>query len=158
MAGATSPQLHLVDAHAGPDSVGDAELVARAQGDSEAFAALYRRYVTAIYRYCFHRLSSHAAAEDATSEIFLKAFSGIRSYRNERSFRSWLFAIAHNTVTDSYRSYHPQESIEAAARMFDPTGPPRTRPSLRKASDQPTPCCNRSPRNRRESSSCGWPG
>jgi RNA polymerase sigma-70 factor (ECF subfamily) len=124
MAGATSPQLHLVDAHAEPDSVGDAELVARAQGDPEAFAALYRRYLTAIYRYCFHRLSSHTAAEDATSDIFLKAFSSIRGYRNERSFRSWLFAIAHNTVTDIYRSYHPQESIDSAALLFDPDRSP----------------------------------
>jgi RNA polymerase sigma-70 factor, ECF subfamily len=127
MAGAFSPQLHLVEAQPATDPIGDSELVARAQGDSEAFAALYRRYIEPVYCYCYHRLSSHAAAEDATSDIFLKAFSGIRGYRNERSFRSWLFAIAHNTVTDSYRAHHPQEPIEAAARVFDPAPSPEDR-------------------------------
>ena len=81
MAGALSPQLHLVAAQPAGEPIGDAELGARAQGDSEAFAALYRRYIEPVYRYCYHRLSSHAAAEDATSEIFLKAFSGIRPRR-----------------------------------------------------------------------------
>ena len=70
------------------------------------------------------------AAEDATSEIFMKAFTGIRGYRQERSFRSWLFAIAHNTITDSYRTHRPQEPIEAAAWLLDPEPSPEERAML----------------------------
>ena len=130
MAGSPSPHLQIVEPQPAPEPVGDDELVARAQGDPESFAVLYRRYVNPIYRYCFHRLSSQMAAEDATSEIFMKAFTGIRGFRNERSFRSWLFAIAHNTVTDSYRASRPQELIEAAACMHDPDPSPEDRAVL----------------------------
>jgi RNA polymerase sigma-70 factor, ECF subfamily len=130
MAGATSPHLQIVDPQPARELVGDEVLVARAQGDPEAFAALYRRYVNPVYRYCFHRLSSQMAAEDTTSEIFMKAFTGIRGFRNERTFRSWLFAIAHNTVTDNFRAHRPQEPIEAADWLLDPDPSPEERAVL----------------------------
>jgi RNA polymerase sigma-70 factor (ECF subfamily) len=125
--GASSPHLHLVDTPPVIDPGSDAELVARAKGDATAFAALYRRYVDAVYRYCYHRLGARMAAEDATSEIFIKAFTGSRGCRNERSFRSWLFAIAHNTVTDSYRGRHIDEPIESAASLLDSAPGPEDR-------------------------------
>ena len=123
MSALRSPHLHLLDTPPAGDD-GDAELVARAKGDPQAFAALYRRYVDAVYRYCAHRLGGRQAAEDATSEIFVKAFTGIRTCRDDRSFRSWLFAIAHHVVTDSYRARRPDEQIEAAADVFDPAPNP----------------------------------
>ncbi len=50
----------------------DAEdaLVARSCGDPQAFAPLYDRYFDAVYRYCYHRLGSWDAAEDAASLVF----------------------------------------------------------------------------------------
>lgn len=88
---------------AGEDGASDAELAARAITDREAFAALYLRYVEAVYRYCYHRLGDQASAEDATSLVFTRALAGLSHYRERGSFRSWLFAIAHNVVTDLAR-------------------------------------------------------
>jgi RNA polymerase sigma-70 factor (ECF subfamily) len=119
MSALRSPHLHLLDTPPTGDD-GDAELVARAKGDPQAFAALYRRHVDPVYRYCANRLGGRQAAEDATSEIFVKAFTSIRACRDDRSFRSWLFAIAYHVVTDSYRARRPDEPIEAAAEVFDP--------------------------------------
>ena len=115
----TSPHLHLVNTPPVIDPGSDAELVARAKGDAPSFAALYCRYVDTVYRYCYHRLGTRQLAEDATSEIFLKAFTGLRGCRDERSFRSWLFAIAHNAVTDSYRGRHVDVPLELAALLLD---------------------------------------
>jgi RNA polymerase sigma-70 factor (ECF subfamily) len=117
-------QLHRVETLPSHDRDGDAELVARAKVDPQAFAGLYRRHVDAIFRYCAHRLGGRQAAEDATSEIFVKALAGIRSCRDGRAFRGWLFAIAHNVVTDGYRARHPDEPIEAADGIFDPAPNP----------------------------------
>jgi RNA polymerase sigma-70 factor (ECF subfamily) len=75
--------------------------------DRVAFAALYREYVGAVYRYCFYRLGTREQAEDATSQIFLKALAALPSRRAGESFRSWLFAIAHNVVADVYRAKRP---------------------------------------------------
>ncbi len=130
MAGAPLPQLHLVVSPPGIDPGSDAELVARAKGDAQAFAELYRRYVDIIYRYCYRRLGDRTATEDATSEIFTKAFTGIARFRETSSFRSWLFSIAHNTVSDSFRSFRADEPIDSASSVLDPAPGPEERALL----------------------------
>lgn len=85
----------------------EAALIAAARMDRQAFAPLYERYVTPIYRYCYHRLGHREAAEDATSLVFTKALAALPRYRPTGSFRSWLFAIAHNTVIDLARGSTP---------------------------------------------------
>ena len=80
-------------------------LVVRARQDRRAFAALYDTYVDPVYRYCFRRLGSREMAEDATSLVFAKALAALPSYHDDGpSFRSWLFAIAHNVITDVLRA------------------------------------------------------
>ena len=81
----------------------DAALAARVLADREAFATLYARYVESVYRYCFHRLGDPTVAEDATSQVFVRALAALPRYRERGSFRSWLFAIAHNVVSDLLR-------------------------------------------------------
>ncbi|CAN5688827.1 sigma-70 family RNA polymerase sigma factor [soil metagenome] len=82
----------------------DARVVALAKLDPAAFAQLYRRYVDGVFRYCVHRLGTREQAEDATSQIFLKALAALPSHRPGGSFRGWLFTIAHNVITDTYRA------------------------------------------------------
>lgn len=81
----------------------DEALVIAAQADPAAFAALYLRYVDLVYRFCYRRLGERTAAEDATSRIFERSLRALPRYR-AGSFRSWLFTIARNTITDLYRS------------------------------------------------------
>ncbi|MBI4498224.1 MAG: sigma-70 family RNA polymerase sigma factor [Chloroflexi bacterium] len=92
------PLAHSRDA-APPD---DAALVTAVREDPQAFASLYERYLGPVYRYCYVRLGSREAAEDAASEVFLKAFAGISGYR-DGVFAAWLFRIAHNVVVNSHR-------------------------------------------------------
>jgi RNA polymerase sigma factor (sigma-70 family) len=96
----------------------EAELVAAARTDRRAFAILYRRYVDPIYRYCYRRLGSREAAEDATSLVFVKALEALPRYRSG-SFRGWLFTIAHNVVADSYRSGRSPHPLEATTELED---------------------------------------
>ncbi len=97
----------------------DAALVASAQVDPAAFAGLYRRYLEPIHAYCWYRLGSREAAEDATSQIFLKALTALPHYRGDRTFRSWLFTIAHNVVVDHYRGHRPSRPLDDAAEVVD---------------------------------------
>lgn len=85
-----------------PETPPDADLIAAARTDPDAFLALYERYVDRIYGYCFARLGDCAAAEDATSEVFTKAFAAIGRYQ-DGIFAAWLFRIAHNVVVDARR-------------------------------------------------------
>lgn len=119
MAETTGPPIRHLSALPPIELGSDAELVARAKGDSYAFTGLYRRYVPAIYRYCLHRLGDPTAAEDATSETFLKAFAALHRCRDGAAFRSWLFAIAHNVVTDSFRARRPAQPIDLVETVVD---------------------------------------
>jgi RNA polymerase sigma-70 factor (ECF subfamily) len=99
-------------------------LVARARSDREAFGLLYDRYLDPVYRYCYRRLQTPEAAEDATSLVFAKALAGLPRYRdNGPSFRSWLFAIAHNVITDDLRSRRTMEPLSAAEEIADRSSP-----------------------------------
>jgi RNA polymerase sigma-70 factor (ECF subfamily) len=102
------------DATADDPARDDAELVALAQRDRQAFALLYRRYVGDVYRFCDRRLGSREAAEDATATTFKRALEAIDSCRDGSAFRSWLFAIARNVVNDSYRVGRSDRSLDEA--------------------------------------------
>jgi RNA polymerase sigma-70 factor (ECF subfamily) len=103
--------------------VPDAELVARARGDPQAFATLYDRYQGPIYRYCLRQLPDREAAEDATSAVFVKALAGLASYRDD-SFRGWLFTIAFHEVADRWRAGRPDSGLPAAMELADPAATP----------------------------------
>jgi RNA polymerase sigma factor (sigma-70 family) len=87
----------------------DADLVRAARSDPGAFAALYRRYVAAVYRYARVRVGSSEAAEDITSCVFLDALAGLPKYRESGQFPGWLFTIARRNVQDYYRQLAREE-------------------------------------------------
>lgn len=89
----------------------EATLVARAKGDRQAFAQLYARYLDPVYRYCYRRLGSQQAAEDATSRTFQRALTALPGFRGG-SFGAWLFAIARNVVADSFSRERPEPPLD----------------------------------------------
>lgn len=92
-------------------------LIERAKSDPEAFGMLYDRHFAQIYRFVFSRLRDQTAAEDVTSEVFLKALRSIPRYQyTGRPFTAWLYQIAVNTINDRYRSSRPTVDLDD---MFD---------------------------------------
>jgi RNA polymerase sigma-70 factor (ECF subfamily) len=116
-------------AHAGGRAVDpradDAVLVAAARAQPEAFTFLYDRYAVQVYSYCYLKLGSRDAAEDAMSEVFLKALTDLNHYRGG-AFGGWLLRIAQYTIADTYRRQHrrgPTLPIEAAGHLAGPEAP-----------------------------------
>lgn len=107
------------------DEPDDATLVAAAQADPRAFGPLYERYVERVYRYCHARLGKRELAEEATSEVFLKALSALGRYK-DGLFVAWLFRIAHNVVVDFHRRRRSPAPLEAAGELVDPARPPES--------------------------------
>jgi RNA polymerase sigma-70 factor (ECF subfamily) len=98
----------------------DVWLVATAKADPCAFAPLYARYFDPVYRYCYRQLGSPEAAADAAAQVFTKAIAALPGYReHQASFRSWLFAIAHNVLVDEARARRPTAPLDAALNMAD---------------------------------------
>jgi RNA polymerase sigma-70 factor, ECF subfamily len=80
----------------------DLTVVLRAVVDRDAFAPLYEKYLTPIYRRCFGHLRDADEAWDATRVTFHKALAGLDGFRGG-SFEGWLLRIADNTCADVHR-------------------------------------------------------
>ncbi|HET9051628.1 MAG TPA: sigma-70 family RNA polymerase sigma factor [Candidatus Dormibacteraeota bacterium] len=100
------------------------DLVERAKLDPEAFGELYDHYVGQIYRFVYSRLRSQDAAEDVTSEVFLKALRAIHRYRpSGHPFSAWLYQISVNAIADHYRARRPEDDIDDAVGVSAPGRP-----------------------------------
>lgn len=84
----------------------DAQLTRRIKlGSRRAADELFDRYYREIYAYIYRQCGERELALDLTQEVFISAFRGIRSYDVKKAgFRTWLYRIASNKVTDHYRS------------------------------------------------------
>lgn len=90
----------------------------RAKRDPEAFARLYDRYVTAIYRFVYLKLPSKEAAEDVASETFLRAWQYIQRADQIENVRALLYKIARNLIADHYRKQEGKE-VPVAFSAFE---------------------------------------
>ena len=99
----------------------EASLVREAKsGVADAFARLYEAYVGRIYRYIYFRVTDDQAAEDLTSQVFLKAWERLDRYQASGPFQAWLYTIARNQVIDYYRTRKESIPLEAvSARPAD---------------------------------------
>jgi RNA polymerase sigma-70 factor, ECF subfamily len=96
-----------------PQRDDERELVERAKRDPRQFGALYDRHFQQIYRFVYSRVREQTAAEDVTSEIFMKALKAMPRYQDTgRPFAAWLYQIAVNAIADRYRTLRPSQSID----------------------------------------------
>lgn len=85
---------------------GDTQLIRRIKrGSRRAADELFARHYLEIYSYIFRQCGERELSMDLAQETFVAAFRGARGYDEKKaSFRTWLFHIASNKVTDHYRS------------------------------------------------------
>lgn len=73
----------------------EAKLVTELRSGSEsAFDWLVTHYHGPVYGLVAGMLTDPSEAADVTQEVFLKAFRGIRGFREDSSLRTWLYRIA----------------------------------------------------------------
>ncbi|MCL2151062.1 MAG: sigma-70 family RNA polymerase sigma factor [Coriobacteriia bacterium] len=73
------------------------------QGDQQALSELFDEYQLPIYLQAFALLHSHALAEDAVQDCFVKLMDAAARYQPTGSARAWLMRIAHNAAVDILR-------------------------------------------------------
>nr|WP_114206105.1 sigma-70 family RNA polymerase sigma factor [Acidisarcina polymorpha] len=72
-------------------------------GEKELFHDLIRPYEKRVYLTVFALLGSQTEAEDAAQEAIIKAYRGLKSFRNEAKFSTWLLSIALNEAKSRLR-------------------------------------------------------
>ena len=96
----------------------EAELVTELQSGSEtAFDWLVTHYHGPVYNLILGMLGDTADAADAAQEVFLKAFKGIRHFRQGSSLKTWLYRIAIREALNHRRWFkrHLQKNVSIDA-------------------------------------------
>jgi RNA polymerase sigma-70 factor, ECF subfamily len=104
------------------DQVIDLAIVDRVlAGDSQAFAAIVQRWqgplVNMAWRYCRDR----GRAEEMAQEAFIHAWRGLRQWRREGKFSTWLFSVAANVYRTELKRI-PAVSI-SLDQVAEPSSP-----------------------------------
>jgi len=97
---------------------GEAELVHELQAGSEtAFDWLVTHYHAPVYSLILGMLGDTSDAADGTQEVFLKAFRGIRKFRQGSSLKTWLYRIAIREALNQKRWFkrHLQKNVSIDA-------------------------------------------
>lgn len=87
----------------------------KSSGLPHDFEGWYHEHRPTVFRYVRFRVATREAAEDVTSEVFMKALRSIERYDpNRASPRTWLLRIARNAVTDHLRSLRRRGSLHVS--------------------------------------------
>jgi RNA polymerase sigma-70 factor (ECF subfamily) len=82
----------------------DAELVRLAQdGDNRAFDELVKRYENKVYRLAFKILRHEDDAGEALQDAFMSAYKGLKNFKSDSTFSTWLYRVATNAALMKYR-------------------------------------------------------
>jgi RNA polymerase sigma-70 factor (ECF subfamily) len=66
------------------------------QGDSEAFAELYREFESMVYNLALRMSGNPADAEDIAQETFIRTYRHLKKFKGKSSLKTWVFRIALN--------------------------------------------------------------
>jgi len=102
----------------------EAELVAAARDDEQAFAKLYDFYFPRIYAFVARRVGNREETEDIVSEVFMRATVAMAGFREGTKFGGWLFRVATNLIVDRARlRVRERRADEGEAEAMPDRGP-----------------------------------
>jgi RNA polymerase sigma-70 factor (ECF subfamily) len=95
------------------------------------FAELYNEHSRAIYYLALRFLSDPQKAEDATHDVFLKAFRKMGQFRGDASWRTWLYRITINHCRNLQQTWHERHLFSNADEAIFDNAPAQTESPLR---------------------------
>lgn len=82
----------------------DYEIIYRiTHGEPDLFEVLIRRYQKRLYALAWRMLHNRADAEDAVQEALMKAYKGLKRFRGDARFSTWVYRITVNLILNRLR-------------------------------------------------------
>lgn len=87
------------------------DLLRRARAfDMAALAEIYDQYSPSIYAYALRLLGDEMQAEDCVGEVFSRLLKALKAGQGPQDhLQAYLYRVAHNWITDTYRRQPPPE-------------------------------------------------
>ena len=113
-----------------PDDVASLVTAAR-EGDRQAFDELVRRTYAATFTLAYRLVGNEEDARDVTQEAYLRAYRGLRRFRGDARFSTWMYRITANCAATHLgrRRRHRHEPLLDDVPVADDT--PSSSPELR---------------------------
>jgi RNA polymerase sigma-70 factor (ECF subfamily) len=104
----------------------DQAIIERARRfESQALEEIFDKFSPGIYRYAYRLLGDDVLAQDCMSETFSRFLVALKRESGPDTFlQAYLYRIAHNWVTDYYRSTVPASLPLDDQVIADPAGEP----------------------------------
>ncbi|MFI3312359.1 MAG: sigma-70 family RNA polymerase sigma factor [Eubacteriales bacterium] len=80
-------------------------------GDEAAFEQLVTAYEKQVYTMALRMVGNPEDALDVSQEAFLKAWRGLKGYRSDAKFSTWLYRLATNVAIDFLRREKRQKAV-----------------------------------------------
>jgi RNA polymerase sigma-70 factor (ECF subfamily) len=87
-------------------SLAEAPPAGRVRLDSPELEAIYQEHSHPIFYLALRLLGDPTQAEDATHDVFLKAYRKFSSFKGQSSVRTWLYRITINHCQNLLQSWH----------------------------------------------------
>jgi RNA polymerase sigma-70 factor (ECF subfamily) len=76
-------------------------------GRREAFDLIVERHRRQVYRLCFRFVGNHEDASDLSQDVFVRAFKGLRNFKNDSALGTWLYRVAVNVCLNRVSAKAP---------------------------------------------------
>ena len=73
------------------------------RGDTDALGALFESYEARVRAMAFHFTADAELARDVTQQVFVTVLAGLRRFRRDAQFDTWLFRIVANACFREHR-------------------------------------------------------
>jgi RNA polymerase sigma-70 factor, ECF subfamily len=83
------------------------------RGDEAAWAELVEATYRGVYTLCLRILGDPDDAAEATQDAYLKAWRGLKGFRGDAMFQTWLYRVASNAAISKHRSRKRRRAHEA---------------------------------------------
>ena len=74
------------------------------EGDKTAFDGLVLRHKDELFNLIYWFLGDYEEANDCAQDVFIKVYKGLKGFRFESAFTTWLYRVAVNTCKNRFKS------------------------------------------------------
>lgn len=85
--------------------------------DLQAFEQLVQIYQNKVYGLCYQLTGNYNDSQDLAQEVFIKAYSSIKTFKNQSDFGTWLHRIAVNTWINIQRKRKRRQEVSIDAPL-----------------------------------------